>query len=80
MFSFKSGSTFNIALPLVARGTKVTLTVKTPDGKSIALPAGTQPKVGRFVAPTFKLTLAGSYTFSISFGKSTRQLLLKVTK
>jgi hypothetical protein len=69
-----------LAIPLVARGVSVTLKIKSPDGKTVALPAAAQTKVGRFVAPTVKLSQPGSYVLSVLFGKTTRQLVLKVTK
>ena len=79
-FSVKVGATVNLAIPLIPRGAQVTFKVKTPDGKTVALPTTSQTKVGRYVAPTLKLSKPGAYTLSVVFGKTIRQLALKVTK
>ena len=78
--SFKLTSTFQAVLPVVAKGAKVSMTIKDPNGKSYSAPSVTVAKAGSLKLAPVKFSVAGKYKITIKVGTKTKVVALTVTK
>ena len=78
--TLKITSTFQAVLPDVAKGVKVSMTIKDPKGKSYSSPNVTVAKSGPLKLAPVKFTVAGKYTITIKAGTKTKVVALTTTK
>ena len=72
--------TIKLNAPTVAKNTPVKITLTLANGKTFVLANQVQKSAGTFTSPTLKFGSPGTYKVTITVGKKSYQVTVKVTK
>lgn len=72
------GATFKVSLPAVAKGVTVKQVLVGPNKKSYVLMSGKTSAAGKLSSPVLKFAKPGTYTLTITAGKITKKITVKV--
>jgi hypothetical protein len=70
--------TIALTIPKVAKGTIVKQVLTGPDGKSYTLVSGISSDAGKVNSPTLKFAKSGTYTVTITIGKTVKKVKITV--
>ena len=70
----------SVSIPAVKAGTKVALTMKGPDGKTITIPTPKVSKSGTYKLPALQFKKSGTYTMTVKVGSTTKTIKVTVPK
>lgn len=74
----KENSTISFTIPKVAKGTSVKQVLTGPDGKKYTLVSGKSSATGKVNSPTLKFAKPGTYTITITIGKTVKKVKITV--
>jgi hypothetical protein len=72
------GASFKVTLPAVAKGVTVKQVLVGPNKKSYVLMSGKTSAAGKLSSPVLKFAKPGTYTLTITAGKITKKITVKV--